>query len=79
MAKPINFPNGRLWMTQTAALAHFKWYPARRSDNQIVESRSDDGDLVTLLERYDAANTVCSPSSGVDKQAHEERVALYRV
>ncbi|MGY4349721.1 hypothetical protein ACVWXM_006214 [Bradyrhizobium sp. GM7.3] len=69
MAKPINFPNGRSWKTQTAALAHFKAMLARHSDNQIVEGRPDHDDLVALLERYDDAVITDSPAkigSGVE-------------
>lgn len=54
MAKTIKLQNGRLWKTQTAALAHFKDMLARYTDEEVVESRADHDDLVALLERYDA-------------------------
>lgn len=54
MAKPITLPNGRVWKTQTASLAHFKEMLRRYPDEHAVDRRDDHDDLVALLERYDA-------------------------
>lgn len=54
MAKTIHLSNGRVWKTQSAAMAHFKDMLARYADEETVEDRVDHEDLVALLERYDA-------------------------
>lgn len=54
MAKTIGLSNGRVWKTQSAAIAHFKDMLARYADEETVEDRVDHEDLVALLERYDA-------------------------
>lgn len=65
MAKTIALPNGRIWKTQGAALAHFKEMLGRYADNEVVEDRSDHDDLVALLERYDAVETAAPSKIGV--------------
>jgi hypothetical protein len=51
--KTIELPNGKVWATQTEAMAHFKAMLHRYADNETVEDWSDHDDLVALLERYD--------------------------
>ncbi|KJC40116.1 hypothetical protein UB31_27795 [Bradyrhizobium sp. LTSP849] len=68
MAKAITLSSGRSWKTQTAALAHFKQMLHRYADDQVVEGRDDQDDLLALLERYDAiiAHGPAKIGSGVE-------------
>lgn len=53
MAKQVSLSNGRLWRTQTAALAHFKTMLHQYHNGDSVDAVEDHDDLVALLERYD--------------------------
>lgn len=57
MAKKIEFPNGRTWLTQQAARDHFKAMLHRYANGAVVDDREDHDDLLGLLQRYDEAIT----------------------
>lgn len=65
VAKPVQLSNGRRWQTQGAAKAHFKEVLNRYSDGDRVTSPADHGDLLALLEAYDASMPQSARKAGV--------------
>lgn len=53
MAKIVKLDNGRVWTTQTTALAHFKEILHKYVNDQPVTDNADVSDLSALLRAYD--------------------------
>lgn len=50
---PVTLPNGRQWPTRKEAREYFKAMLGRYRDGAKVSRRSDHGDLMGLLTRYE--------------------------
>lgn len=74
MAKKIEFPNGRSWPTQTAALDHFKAMLHRYGNGAVVEDRTDHEDLLGLIQRFDEAITDGPPKIGAGVECFMRRL-----
>ena len=55
MTKKVVLQNGRCWLKQGDALAHFKAMLARYRNGEVVSDAQDHDDLLALLIAYDAA------------------------
>lgn len=56
MAKGVSLSNGRNWSSQKGATEHFRQIRDRYADMVPIDAERDHSDLLSLLERYDAAH-----------------------
>lgn len=56
MAKGVSLSNGRSWPSQKAATEYFRQIRDRYADRVPIDADQDHSDLLSLLERYDAAH-----------------------
>jgi len=54
MTKKVMLQNGKFWLKQSDALAHFKAMLARYANGEIVSDSQDHDDLRALVVTYDA-------------------------